>query len=163
MRTNNSKVKNTIVSVYFIVIVLIIVFATLSRVFTDFTTDTAFIMGGVVIVFIGIFFLVHHISKYFEYDSDGDKIIIVNRGLLLSDRFNYREKRLEIEKHQLTAYKFNNFFFYRTLVVFTKNSRGKTSKDIFNITLLGTKKRRYIRQSLSKTIKLNKSGATIDE
>ena len=102
MRTNNSKVKNTIVSVYFIVIVLIIVFATLSRVFTDFTTDTAFIMGGVVIVFIGIFFLVHHISKYFEYDSDGDKIIIVNRGLLLSDRFNYREKRLEIEKHQLT-------------------------------------------------------------
>ncbi len=163
MRTNNGKVKNTIVSVYFIVIVLIIVFATLSRVFTDFTTDTAFILGGVVVVFIGIFFLVHNISRYFEYDSDGDKIIIVNKGLLLSDRFNYREKRLEIDKDQLTAYKFNNFFFYRTLIVFTKNSREKTSRDVFNITLLGTKKRRYIRQSLSKTIKLNKSGATIDE
>ena len=163
MRTNNGKVKNTIVSVYFIVIVLIIVFATLSRVFTDFTTDTALILGGVVLAFVGIFFFVHHISKYFEYDSDGSKIIILNRGLLLSDRFNYREHKIEFDKDRLLAYKISNFFFYRTLSVVIRNSRGKTHKYSFNITLLSTKKRRYIRQSLSKTIKLNKAGATIDE
>ncbi|MEM6516715.1 MAG: hypothetical protein AAF688_11075 [Bacteroidota bacterium] len=163
MRTNNGKVKNTIVSVYFIVIVLIIVFATLSRVFTDFTTDTAFILGGVVIAIIVIFFIVHNISRYFEYDSDGSKIIILNRGLLLSDRFNYRENKIEFDKDRLVAYKINNFFFYRTLVVITKDSKGKNYKHTFNITLLSTKKRRYIRQSLRKTVKLNKAGATIDE
>ncbi|WP_026755927.1 hypothetical protein [Sediminibacter sp. Hel_I_10] len=163
MRTNNGKVKNTIVSVYFIMIVLIIVFATLSRMFSDFNTHSALILGGVVLAFVIIFFLVHNISRYFEYDSDGRKVIIINKGLLLSDRFNYRETRLEFEKDRLEAYKIHNFFFYRTLIVYTKNSRGKTNKETFNITLLGNKKRRYIRQSLSKIIKLNKTGAIINE
>jgi len=154
MRTNNSKVKNTIVSVYFILIVLAIVMATLSRVFTDITSNSAIAMVLVLIAFTIIFFLVHRVSKYFEYDSDGVKVVILNKGLMLSDNFNYREKRIEFSKDDLVAFRFNNFIFYRTLVIYTTNSRDKKIKDTFNVTLLTRKKRRYIRQSLTKIIKL---------
>jgi hypothetical protein len=154
MRTNNSNVKNTIVSVYFILVVLAIVMATLSRVFSDITSDSAIAMVLVLVGFTLIFFLVHRVSKYFEYDSDGLNVIILNKGLMLSDNFNYREKRIEFAKDNLLAFKFNNFLFYRTLVIYTSNSRGKKIKDTFNVTLLTKKKRRYIRQSLTKIIKL---------
>lgn len=154
MRTNNSNVKNTIVSVYFILVVLAIVMATLSRVFSDITSDSAIVMVLVLVGFTLIFFLVHRVSKYFEYDSDGLNVIILNKGLMLSDNFNYREKRIEFAKDNLLAFKFNNFLFYRTLVIYTTNSRGKKNKDSFNVTLLTKKKRRYVRQSLTKVIKL---------
>lgn len=154
MRTNNSKVKNTIVSVYFILVVLAIVMATLSRVFSDITSNSAITMLLVLIGFTFVFFLVHRVSKYFEYDSDGVKVVILNKGLMLSDNFNYRENRIEFAKDELVAFKFNNFIFYRTLVIYIKNSRGKKIKETFNVTLVTRKKRRYIRQSLTKIIKL---------
>ena len=83
MRTNNAKVKNTIVSVYFILIVLAILLATVFSAFSHLTSNPLLIflllLGG----FLILFFSVHAISRYFEYDSDGKKVIIINKGLLL--------------------------------------------------------------------------------
>ena len=163
MRTNNSKVKNTIISVYFILIVLAIVFATVFKAFSDLTTNPTITFIIIASGFAVLFFLVHYISKYFEYDSDGLKVVVTNRGLLLSDNLNYREKVLEFEKKDLYAYTFRNYIVYKTLTFHIKDSRDKKKQETFNVTLVPKKKRRYIRQSLSKMIKTNKNSQKINE
>jgi hypothetical protein len=163
MRTNNSKVKNTIISVYFILIVLAIVFAVVFNLFSDLTLNSTVTFVVISCVFVLLFFLVHYISKFFEYDSDGIKVVVTNSGLLLSDNFNYREKILEFKKSDLYAYKFKNYLILRTLTFFVKDGRDKKRNETFNITLMSRKKRRYIRQSLSKMVKLNKNSQSINE
>lgn len=163
MRTNNSKVKNTIISVYFILIVLAVILATVFKAFHDVTSNPTLTFLLIAFGFAALFFLVHFISKYFEYDSDGLKVVIINRGLLLSEQLNYREHRIEFEKQQLYAFKFNNYIIYKTLTLYLKDSHGHKFKSTFNVTLVPRKKRRYIRQSLGKMIKMNKKSAQINE
>ncbi len=157
MRTNNSKVKNTIVSVYFVLIVLAIVSAIVFNLFIDLTPNPTVVFVAISIGFIALFFLVHYISKFFEYDSDGVKVVVTNSGLLLSDNFNYREKKLEFNKEDIYAFKYKNYLIYRTLTLYIRDSRDKKRAERFNVTLMSKKKRRYIRQSLTKMIKTNKN------
>lgn len=156
MRTNNGKVKNVIVSTYFVLILVAILSATVFSALAELTTNPTLIflllLGGFLIAF-GI---VHQISKYFEYDSDGMKVVVINRGLLLADYFNYREHKIEFDKHELKAFKFNNYWVYKNLVLYLKSPNGRSRVERFNVTLVGRKKRRYIKQSLSKIIKYNK-------
>ena len=160
MRTNNSNVKNIIVSIYFIFLVLAIalpIFIKSLRIFNGSTTlsSVTFAIG-----FAGLFFLVHFICKFFEYDSDGTKVILTNKGLLLSEYFNYRQHVVEFEKENLIAYSFKNYIIYRTLSIYIKDSRGGKRRESFNITLVTKRKRRYIRQSLKKIVKANKKKAS---
>jgi hypothetical protein len=156
MRTNNDKVRNVIISVYFILIVLAIILATIFSAFRHLTPNPLFTFLILVLSFGGLFFIVHFISKYFEYDSDGLKVIVTNKGLLLSDHFNYREHTVEFSKDKLTGFKFNNYLVYKELVLYIKDKHDHTKKVRFNVTLVSNKKRRYIRQSLTKMIKLNR-------
>ncbi len=155
MRTNNAKVKNTIVSVYFILIILAVLMATVFSAFSDLTPSPILTFLFLFVGFLILFFSVHAVSKYFEYDSDGKKVVLINKGLLLSDYFNYREHQLEFDKSRLMAFKFKNYFVYKSLTLYIKNSKGHTKKETFNVTLVTKKKRRYIRQSLSKMVKHN--------
>ncbi len=152
--------KNMIISVYFILVVLAIILTTLMSAFEDLYDNRTVMTIGVLTVIAILFWLTHKNSKYFEYDSDGDDIIILNRGLLFSEQFNYREHKIEIEKSRLLSYSFKNLFFYRSMTINYLLKNGKEQSDTFNITLLNRKKRRYVRQSLSKTIKLNKRNAS---
>jgi len=159
MRTNNSHVKKIIVSVYFIFLVLAItlpIFITSLRIFSGNATLSSVTFA---LVFVGLFFLVHFICKYFEYDSDGDKVILTNKGLLISDYFNYRQRVVEFDKESLIAYSFKNYIIYRTLSIYIKDSRGGKRSETFNITLVTKRKRRYIRQSLKKIVKANKKAS----
>ncbi|WP_053977918.1 hypothetical protein [Mangrovimonas xylaniphaga] len=156
MRTNNAKVKNVIISVYFILIVLAILLATVFSAFSD-VSDNPFITftlvtGG----FIVLFSIVYYISRYFEYDSDGVKVVVINRGLLLADYFNYREHKAEFTKEQLVRFRINNFIVYKSLALYIKDKRGNVNKESFNITLVSRRKRKYMKQSLSKMIKINR-------
>ena len=157
MRTNNSKVKNTIISVYFILMVLAIVFATVFKAFRDLTRNPTLTFLLIAFGFALLFLIVHFISKYFEYDSDGLKVVVINRGLLISEKYNYREHKLEFEKQQLYAFKFRNYLVYKTLTFYLNDHRNRKTKEVFNVTLVPRKKRRYIKQSLSKMIKTNKN------
>jgi len=157
MRTNNSKVKNVIISMYFILIVLAILLATLFSAFSDLTNSPTLTFFSVIGVFVLLFFLAHKVSKYFEYDSDGVQVVVINRGLLLSDYFNYREHKLEFEKENLVGYKFNNYLVYKNLVLYVKSRHNHKKREEFNVTLVSRKKRKYIRQSLSKIIKHNRN------
>lgn len=155
MRTNNAKVKSQIISVYFILIVLAILLATVFSAFKHLTPNPTLTFFSMVGGFIVLFLIVHRISKYFEYDSDGVKVVILNSGLMLADYFNYREHKVEFEKNQLLAFKFKNYAIYKTLTLYIKSTSGKTKKETFNVTLVSHKKRRYIKQSLSKMVKHN--------
>lgn len=157
MRTNNEKVKNVIIGVYFVMIVLAITSIFVFNAITGLEVNPFVLFFVVIGIFSLLFFLVHRVAKYFEYDSDGAKLILINRGLLLSERFNYREHKLEANKSELVGFKIYNFFFYKELVLFIKWEGHETIKKYrFNITLVARKKRKYMKQSLSKTVKLNK-------
>lgn len=155
MRINNAKVKSIIIAVYFILIVLAILLATVFSAFNNLTDNAfmtfMFFLSG----FLILFFSVHAISKYFEYDSDGGKVTLINRGLLLSEHLNYREQVLKFNKKRLIAFDFKNYLVFISLTLYIKKSTGHTKKQTFNVTLVTKKKRRYIRQSLSKMIKNN--------
>lgn len=155
MRTNNAKVKNTLVSIYFVLIVLVILLATLSSIFSHLTSSPVLVFLLILTGFLILFISVHSVSKYFEYDSDGKKVLLINRGLLLSDYFKYREHELEFDKSRLKAFRFKNYIVYKSLTLYVRNSKGHVKKETFNVTLVTKRKRRYIRQSLSKMIKNN--------
>lgn len=155
MRTNNAKVKNIIVSVYFVLIVLAIVLATVFSAFSHLTTNPLLTFVILLAGFLILFFSVHAISKYFEYDSDGIKVVVINKGLLLSEYLNYREHKLEFDKERLKGFKFKNYFIFKSLTLYIKNAKGQIKKETFNVTLIAKKKRRYISQSLNKIVKNN--------
>jgi hypothetical protein len=164
MRTNNGKAKNIIISVYFVLIIIAIFMATVFSAFADLTGNPVVTFFIIVFSFLFVFFLVHSVSKYFEYDSDGVNILVTNRGLLLSDYFNYNEKNLEFEKHNLISFKINNYLVYKTLVLYVKGKQGGKKKVSFNITLVNKKKMKYIKQSLSKMVKHNiKQNKLVDD
>ena len=156
MRTNNGKVKNVIISLYFILVVLAVIVTTLVSSFSELYNNPTITILIILFVFSVLFVITHKVSKYFEYDSDGMQVVIINRGLLLSEYVNYREHRLEFEKEKLISFKFRDYFFYKSLTLNLKDRHGDLKRVNFNVTLVSRKKRRYIRQSLSKMIKHNR-------
>ncbi|QRM90147.1 hypothetical protein FG167_13185 [Lacinutrix sp. WUR7] len=160
MRTNNHKTKNFIVSIYFILVIFAIISAIMFRMFNEISSNPLVVFLIIVLSFSLLFFAVHSISKFFEYDSDGMKVVVTNKGLLLSDRFNYREHTVEFNKADLKGFKFNNYVVYNTLVLLVKDKSGTSKKERFNVTLVSKKKRKYIKQSLTKMIKNNKKLAS---
>jgi hypothetical protein len=152
MRTDNGGVRNFIISVYFVLIVIAVLLATVFQSFDAVSDGSLYVFFGTVVIAV----LVHAIARYFEYDSDGPKLIIINRGLLLSDYFNYREHKLEIDKQRLLGFRIKRLYIYNQLVILYGDRHDKKHKARFNVTLVKRRKLRYIRQSLSKIIKENK-------
>ena len=155
MRTDNRKVRGIIVSVYFVLVVFAIVLATVFSAFGDLTENLGRTLSIIFMAFVGLFLLVYLISRYFEYDSDGVKVIVVNKGLLLGDYLNYREYKIEFLKKNLKGYKFKNYLIYKVLKLVVLHSNGKIKRHTFNITLVKKKKRKYIKTSLSKILRDN--------
>ncbi|WP_066218002.1 hypothetical protein [Formosa haliotis] len=155
MRTDNGKVKNIIISIYFILVVIAIIMATVFSAFSHLTDNAELTFVIIVFVFLGLFLAVYLIAKYFEYDSDGVQVIVLNKGLFFSDKFKYRTHEIEFKKEELIGYKFRNYIFYRSLTLFIKSENKGPIKERFNITLVNYRKRKYIRQSLSKMVKKN--------
>ena len=156
MRTNNGKVKNVIISLYFILIVLAIIAATLLSSFSEVSKNPTVSILIILGIFAVLLVITHNVSKYYEYDSDGLLVVMINKGLLVSDYVNYREKKIEFRKEDLVAYRFHNYIIYKSLVITLKDRHDKKRKEHFNVTLVSRKKRKYIRQSLSKIIRQNK-------
>ena len=155
MRTNNEKVKNIIISLYFIIIVLGILILTLFNVFSDISKNSTVAFYVIVFVIVALFVITYRVSKFFEYDSDGIKVVFLNKGLLLKEHLNYREHKIELDKDQLTGFKFNDYFFYKTLVIYYTSRHDHKRNETFNVTLVSRKKRKYIKQSIRKIIKQN--------
>jgi len=159
MRFNNQKAKNSVITLYFIFAVLF-VFATVF-----FDAIKSFIGGGrmrfffLISVLGAVLLFAHKVSKYFEYDSEGNVLVIVNKGIMLSDFFNYRENRAEFLKKKLLYYKLNNYGIYKSLNLYILSHGNKQKRLKFNVTLVRNKKLKYLKQSLDKIVKQNKLNA----
>ncbi|MBU2921225.1 hypothetical protein KO504_07705 [Winogradskyella psychrotolerans] len=151
MRTDNRKVKNTIISLYFLLVVAAVLLGTVFKSIELFEGSWFYVILGLIVAVV----IVHFVARYFEYDSDGAKIVITNSGLILTEFINYRENKVEISKHELIGYKVHDYIVYNVLVIAKENSDGTISKERFNITLLKRKKLKYVKQSLRKIIKEN--------
>jgi len=155
MRINNNKLRGIIISIYFLLIILIVILASVFNIFVDIPLNPVLIFVAVLFLFIGLFVLLFKITKFFEYDSDGLKISLLNKGLLSSDGLSTKEHSLEFEKDKLISFKFQNFIFYKRLVLFVINKGGHEKKEVFNVTLVERKKRKYVKQSLRKVVRRN--------
>jgi len=82
--------------------------------------------------------------------------VVINKSLLLSEYLNKKEHVVEFEK-KLIGFKFQNFIVYKRLVLYIINSRGHRKKEIFNVTLVQHKKRKYVKQSLNKIVRNNRA------
>ena len=160
MRTNNARVKGVIISIYLVLIVVAIIMATVFSAFSSITQNPALSFGLVVIGFIIALVGLHSAAKYFEYDSDGMKVAVISKGMLLSDYFNYREHKIEFDKEDLISYKLHNLIIYKSLVLHVKSRNGNSKKERFNVTLVNRKKLKYIKQSLRKMVRNNRKNAT---
>jgi hypothetical protein len=156
MRVNNSKVKGLVISTYFLLIVMALILSTVFSVFKEIDVNPILIFVGVVFTFLVLFVFVFRITKFFEYDSDGLKVGIMNKGLLSTDSLKSKEHTLEIDKEKLVSFKFQNFIVYKRLVLSIINHRGHKKKEIFNVTLVARKKRKYVKQSLNKIVRKNR-------
>ena len=160
MRLNNNKAKQTVVTIYFILLVLLFFsnfrFGFLNELFRN--SKTRYLV--LVVIIILSFIVVHKIAKYFEYDSDGNVLVVINRGLLLSEFFNYRENRAEFPKSKLLYFRINNYGLYKSLNLYIASGDSKQKRLRFNISLVSNKKIKYMRQSLDKVVKKNKEKNT---
>ncbi|MBE9491137.1 MAG: hypothetical protein IMY67_12635 [Bacteroidetes bacterium] len=157
MRINNSKTKNIVISVYFLLIVLTLVFTTVFNAFREISINPALIFIITIFVYLALFILLFGVTKFFEYDSDGLKVGIMNKGLLSTDYLSSKEHALEFEKKNLISFKFQNYIIYKRLVLYLLGRHGQKKKEIFNVTLVARKKRKYVKQSLNKIVRNNRS------
>lgn len=96
----------------------------------------------------------YKISKYIEYDSNGSGIVLITKGILLSEFVNHREHRVELPKEKLVNYKVIDCFFYKKLKLYIK-SKHKIKKVRMDITFLSATKTKALKLSLDKIVREN--------
>ena len=158
MRINNSKVKNTILTAYFMLLFAVIMGMIIFGLFKTWIENSTMKYGVFIVFFILLFLVLHKVAKYFEYDSDGHVLVIINRGFVISEYIKYGEKKAEFPKEKLLYYKLNkHFIFYKSLNLYIKSGEHHQKRLKFNVTLVSNKKLKYLRMSLDKVVKQNKA------
>ena len=156
MRINNSKLRNSIVAIYFVLVFAVIVNMIVFGLFQDWIENVTVKWAIVIVVFSVLFLAIHTIAKYFEYDSDGEILVVANKGMVLSEFFRHREKIVEIPKRKLLYYKVKDYTIYRSLNLYLKSGNAHQKRIKFNITLMPKKKIKYLKMSLDKIVRNNK-------
>lgn len=95
-------------------------------------------------------------ATYFEYDSGGLGLVIIRKGILLSEYANYREQRIEIPKKNLYKYSYHNYIFSKKVCLYIKTNH-KIKKASVDVTLLSNKKIKALQASLDKVVRENSS------
>ena len=156
MRINNSKLRNSIVAIYFVLVFTVIVNMIVFGLFQDWIEDVTLKWAIVIVVFLILFFAFHAIAKYFEYDSDGEILVVANKGMVLSEFFRHRERIVEIPKEKLLYYKLRSYVIYRSLNLFIKSGNNRQKRIKFNVSLMPKRKIKYLKMSLDKIVRDNK-------
>ena len=157
MRINNAKVKNTILTAYFLLLFAAILNMLVFGLFRSWIKNSNLEWGLIIGFFVIVFVVLYSIAKYFEYDSDGDVLVIINKGLIVSEFVNYREKIAEFPKKKLLYYKLKDYGIYKSLNLFIRSGENRQKRIKFNVTLVPKRKLRYLKMSLDKVVKQNKA------
>ena len=160
MRFNNKKETSLVPSIYIIIVAVFITnaFASVELKYDDTPFNYSSLIPNLVALLIGVYVFI--VGRYFEFDSDGETLNFKGNGLLISKFMHYREQRTEVPKSKLLDFKVENFILYRRLHIYI-NSRNKKGYRhyIYNITFLGSKKSKSLKQSLAKVVERNKAKA----
>lgn len=158
MRINNSKVKNTILTAYFLLLFAVITGMIVFGLFKTWITNSTMKYSIFIVFFVLLFLVLHKVAKYFEYDSDGHVLVVINKGFVISEYINYGEKKAEFPKKKLLYYKLNKYFFvYKSLNLYIKSGDNHQKRLKFNVSLVSNRKLKYLRMSLDKVVKQNKA------
>lgn len=157
MRINNAKVKKTILTAYFLLLLAVILNMLVFGLFRNWISNTNLEWGLIIGFFVVVFVALHSVAKYFEYDSDGDVLVIINRGMVVSEIVNYREKIVEFPKRKLIYYKLKDYGIYKSLNLYIRSGDHHQKRIKFNVTLVPKRKLRFMKMSLDKVVKQNKA------
>jgi len=141
---------------YFLLLIAVILNMVVFGLFRNWIDNSTLQWILIVVFFVGVFLVLHSVGKYFEYDSDGDVLVIINRGMIVSEFFNYREKIVEFPKTKLLYYKLKDYKIYKSLNLYVKSGEHHQKRIKFNVTLVPNRKLRYLKMSLNKIVKNNK-------
>jgi hypothetical protein len=154
MRFNNAKSKKWIPFLYFflglggIIMVLYLIFFQ-----NEFNQKKLWYSIPILLAIFLVF--IYSTAKYFEFDSDGNVLTFINKGLFISNFINYRENRAEFPKEKLKRYRIQNYIIFSTLYIYVKSRSNRTKRIHFNISLLSSRKKQALKQSLDKVLKHN--------
>ena len=156
MRINNSKIKNTVLTAYFLLLFAVILNVIVFGLFRNWISNTTLDWILIAAFFLILFLALYKVAKYFEYDSDGDVLVIINKGLIVSEFFNYREKIVEFPKEKLLYYKLKDYGIYKSLNLYIRSGEHFQKRIKFNVSLVPKRKLRYLKMSLDKIVRNNK-------
>ncbi|EDP94477.1 hypothetical protein U8527_12495 [Kordia algicida OT-1] len=154
MRFSNAKSKKWVPFLYFFLgigSILIMLYLFLFR--EDF--KTVGVWYSIPVMLLLVFLIFYSTAKYFEFDSDGNVLTFVNKGLFISNFINYREHRAEFPKEKLKRYRLQNYILFSFLYIYVKSKTNQIKRVRFNISLLSGTKKRALKKSLDKVIKHN--------
>ncbi len=156
MRLTNYSTIKIIPGIYYFSVVsfFLIIFLNFQLDGTLFPSRKYFFLA-LAAIFVGLVYI-YFGWKYFEYDSEGEVIVFLNRGVILSNFLNYRGNAIEIRRSRIVGYKIYNFLIYKRLVIHIKSDNKSYTRHC-NVTFVSPRKINYLRQSLDKLIKKNKS------
>ena len=154
MRFDNAKSKKWIPFIYFFIATGSIIVMFYFFFFQEESHKISSWYGIPILLFIFLV-IVYSSAKYFEFDSDGNVLTFINKGLFISNFINYREHRAEFPKEKLKRYRIQNYIIFSRLYLYVRSRSNKTKRVQFNISLLSSRKKRALKQSLDKIIKHN--------
>lgn len=151
MKFNNAKSKKKVAFIYFFLFISVFLttmhFCTFRK---DFNMDKIWYFLPVAIVIIIIFMYCN--AKFFEFDGDGSALTFINKGLLISNLINYREKRVEFPKDKLKSYKIHDYIIYTSINIYIKSKSNRVVQRNFNISFLSLKQKRRLKRALDNIL-----------
>lgn len=154
MRFDNAKSKKWIPFLYFF-IGIVGVLAILYFFFFRIDHNQIKVWYAIPVLFMVVVGIIYSSAKYFEFDSDGNVLTFINKGLFISNFINYREHRAEFPKEKLKRYRIQNYIIFSKLYIYVQSKSNRIKRVHFNISLLSKSKKKALKKSLDKVIKHN--------
>lgn len=156
MKFTNKKSKSLYKAIYSVFVIILGLFLYYNYLISTVQVLQSYQVLIILAIYLIVFLYWYKKAKYIEYDSNGLGLVFISKGFLFSDINNYREQRIEIPKKRLTKFKIKNLFFFKKMYLYidTHNTIKKVS---FDISFLGRKKTKALKQSLNKVVQENLS------
>ncbi|MDN3594017.1 hypothetical protein [Zunongwangia endophytica] len=153
MRLNNKNEVKIIPPVYIVLVAVFLtnIFVNIELMGRDEPINFSHFLPNIVTFL--LFLFVHRIGVSFDFDGEGETLILKNNGVFFSKFMEYRLKKAEFPKRKLADYKFSDYGVYSSITIYIKSRRRKGFKKYtFNTTFLSRKKKRELVGSLKNVL-----------
>jgi hypothetical protein len=102
-----------------------------------------------------LYFLYYRGLPVFEYDSDGEVLILIAQEPVLQGYSQKFFKRIEFPKRKLKGYKVKKRLFQRILILYIHSHEGHSKTSKMKISYLKSKEVKDVEMSLKRCLKRN--------